>query len=293
MALVLVVCSLCLLLLQPDPSFAENGNGSRERVGPSWWARLRTTIYSFEGFSLSEDGTGEEDDDRLSAYQHFDGSVRGLAGGRLDLRAGGRFADDLNLDERVHDRSRLHVAYAQARLGPRNMSRVRLGRQFVQEGPTSQTLDGVWVQVRPDRQVEFRAWGGARSPSAREYELGDFSKEPTFGFRVMARLNRWLRMAASWSQREFRDEIAARPVGVEATVTPKPGLRAICSISYDLWEEELEKAQLLGQWRPRPDLPIFSVQFLCRRPSLERSPYLARFDALLERIRVARVTGRH
>jgi hypothetical protein len=100
-------------------------------------------------------------------------------------------------------------------------------------------------------------------------------------------------VAASWSQREFEDNIVARPLAVEAAVTPRPGLRAVASGSYDLKREELEKVRLLGQWRPRPDLPIFSVQLLDRRPALERSPYFARFGELLERIRIARVTARH
>ena len=167
-----------------------------------WWARARTTTYAFQ--SRDTDGRTRS---RLGGYQHFDGYLGGLAGDRLSVRLGGRFADDLSFDERVHDRARLYVAYLQTELGPRNLLRARVGRQFLQEGPNNLRYDGLWFGVGGDGGGAFTRGGAPRRrpPSSTKREASAMQPSPGFVFRASltpscARLcpMRIGRHAASW-----------------------------------------------------------------------------------------------
>lgn len=252
----------------------------------TWRLQLRTTAYAFQTAPLSG---GELD--RLGGYQEFDGAITNLANGHLALRVSGRVADDLYLTSRGTTAERLYTGHLQARLGRKLTA--RLGRQFVQEGPTGLTLDGAWVELRPKANVAVRVFGGARAPLSRIAEAGSLSDDPAFGARVGFKPIRQLDVATSLAYRERDGVIAERPLGLEAGVTPWRSLRAVGRIAYDLEGEHWVRAEAIGMWRPAASLPTFTVQTVDRRPAIDAGSYFARFSSSLERIRATRATMRH
>jgi hypothetical protein len=261
---------VAMLLLALGISTAE---ASWSAGPPTGWVRLRTTGYRFQttdelGLTLN----------RLGAYQEFDGAVTGLAAGRVALRVSGRFGDDLYLKARTTDRSRLYVGQIEVR--PTAMLTARLGRQFVQEGPTGLTLDGLWLSVRPDPCWEMRLWGGARAPLGRTFKSGTLGDAGAWGARVATTPWRGVRLAASGAYRERDGRVAARPLGLEGqfTMIPHlPGLRASGRLAYDLVREKWERTDVLAQWRPGAALPVFTAQLVDRRPEIDAASYFARF----------------
>lgn len=286
--------ALLALLLVAIPSFPALGQTEapwgqdRPSWQPqSWWVRLRTTAYSFE--QAVDAGKKES---RLGGFQHYAGSASGLFRGRFDLRVSGRLADDLQLDRRVYERERLYVAYVQANV-PEAKARARAGRMFLHEGPTNLTLDGAWASVRPLHRWDVRAWAGAPAPASMKHTRGSFERDPALGLRIAGQPLTRLRLAASIAYREHEQVVAERPVAFEATAQPNGSLRATALGSYDLEQDHWQRVEFLGQYQPRPNLPMFSAQYLDRFPSIDAASYFARFADSMERIRVARVAARH
>jgi hypothetical protein len=251
---------------------------------PSWWLHSRSTGYAFQ----TEDADGVELD-RFGAYQEFDGNLWGLAGGWLSVRASGRFADDLSLAERTTDRSRLYVGHIETRPGARWTA--RLGRQFLQEGVTGLTLDGLWFSARPSRKIEARLWAGARAPLDRGFEAGDLGDETAAGARILANPHPMLRVSASGAYRERGGVVASRPVGLEGTLTPLPRLRATGRATYDMEREGWQRAEALVQWQRLPGCPVFSAQIVDRRRAVDAASWFARFEDI-ERVRIGRFSIR-
>jgi hypothetical protein len=240
---------------------------------PTGWLQLRSTAYAFQ----SVDAYGVEQD-RLGGYQEFDGAVTGFGGGRFALRGAGRFADDLALKEEVTDRSRLYTGHLEAR--PTARMTARLGRQFIQEGPTGLTLDGLWISARPDPRCEIRLWGGTQAPLDHAFELSNLDETAAWGLRLATIPSRALRVSGSYAYRERDGLIASRPLGLEAQLARVPGLptlRATARLAYDLEREEWARAEALAQWRPGPNLPVVALQVVDRRPTIDAASYFARF----------------
>lgn len=264
--------------------YADNGGSG------SGWLRLRTTGYLFQ--SVDEYGVTL---DRFGGYQQFDAGVAGLGGGRVGLRISGRFADDLALKERVTDRSRLYVGHLELRPVPKLTA--RFGRQFVQEGPTGLTLDGLWFSARPWPLGEVRLWGGARAPLGRTFKSGNLDESAAWGARILATCPRRLyRVGASFAYRERDGKVAARPLGLEAQLIrlpSVPGLRATGRVAYDLERETWDRAEALAQWRMGAGLPVLAAQIVDRRPAIDAGSYFTRFLEDEERIRVGRASVRY
>jgi len=268
---------------------AAGGCSSDPAGPPTGWLRLRTTGYRFQAVDLYNVTLN-----RLGAYQEFDGALSGLARGRLALRVSGRFADDLYLKEKVTDRSRLYVGHLEARPVPHLTA--RLGRQFVQEGSTGLTLDGLWLTARPDPRWEVRLWGGARAPLSRTFEFGRVADEGAWGARVGCQPYRGVRLAASGAYRERDGRIAARPLGIEGQFTAiphLPGVRAVGRVEYDLELDTWNRAEALAQWRPGVGLPVVAAQVIDRRQTIDAASYFSRFVDEAKRVRLGRASVRY
>lgn len=255
----------------------------------SWWLRLRTTGYAFQTEPIL--GTAV---DRFGAYQSFDGAASGLADGRIAFRASGRFADDLYLEDRSTDRARLFTGYVEVRPGARTSA--RLGRQFLQEGGTGLTLDGLLFEARSTRRWDAKVWGGARAPLSRKIEAGDLGDDAAAGVRIGARPGDGVRVAASWAYRERAGRVGARPLGLEAGLAPARGPLAGVAltgrVAYDLEREVWDRAEALARWATPVCPTVVTAQFVDRMPAVDAASYFARFAAA-ERIRAARTTVRY
>jgi len=252
---------------------------------PSWWFRSRTTGYLFE----VDDPSGASLD-RFGAYQDFDGSISGLGSGRFALRASGRFADDLYLIEKVNERSRLYSASLETRFSRRAV--LRAGRQFIQEGPTGLTLDGLHLTVRPRPKWELRTWGGGRAPFTREFSIGDWADDAAWGARVGFLPSRAYRVVASWSYRERDGRVASRPFGMEVALAAPMRVWLRGRAAYDTAHEAWERADLFAQWSACRTAPVVSFEFVDRRPAVDAASYFSRF-VVAERSRLARGAVRY
>ena len=103
----------------------------------SWSVGLRSTGYMFQ----TEDAEGNTSD-HFQSYNVVSGTVSGLANGHLTFRGSGRFANDLPWAQPGFETSRMYTGHLEARLHP--LVRARLGRQLIQSGVASLTLDGAW-----------------------------------------------------------------------------------------------------------------------------------------------------
>jgi len=266
-----------------SPAFAQDG------APFTWTAHLRSTAYFYQ--SETSDGTGE----KLSyapLYEHFDVSAGQLANGRLDFRVSGRFGTDMGDDEVIDVEDKLYIAYANVR-APWADARVRVGRQFLQEGTNRHTLDGVWLGFRPLRDWQVHAWAGGEAPVARNFEASEFGDEAAMGVRVIGRVHRRARVGAWFATRQNGGETTATPIGGELLVTPMPEWRALIRGSFDAESEELERIDALTQIAPGRDLPVFTIQYIDRKPIIEGSSFFSMFADDLERISLLRGTARY
>jgi len=278
-----IVAALCVVLAGA-PALAQDAAPSAA-AAPSWWLRSRTTGYLFE----VEDPSGASLD-RFGAYQDFDGAVAGLARGRVALRASGRVADDLYLREKVTQQGRLYSGHIETRFSRHVV--LRAGRQFVQEGPTGLTLDGLHLAMRPRAKWEVRAWGGGRAPFSREFSIGDWSDDAAWGARAGYVPSRAFRAVASWSYLERGGRVASRPFGLEAALAAPMRLWMRGRVAYDTAHEAWERADVFAQWSASRTAPVVAFEFVDRRPAVDAASYFSRF-AVAERTRLARGTVRY
>lgn len=274
------------VLLHALPALAFEGG--MDRSDPDWWFRLRSTGYAFQ----TEERNGAVLD-RFGAYQQFDGSVAGLAGGRLALRASGRAYEDLYLAERDKDRARLYTAYGDVKITPE--LRAKLGRQFLHEGAAGLTVDGLWLSAKPRGPFEVRAWGGARAPIAVAYRdrVGDFGDDAVLGGRLLYKPCRFWRSSLSYAYLEKDDVVAARPFGFETTLHTRFDLRATGRVAYDMIEERWSRVEGHVQFRRTPTCPVITVQFVDRYPTIGANSYFSRFEAYRARIGRASIRWEH
>ncbi len=224
----------CLLVLGPVAWAASP-------VPTSWQLGLRSTGYFYQ--DQYRDGTS---DNRFQNYQAVTGSVSGLADGHLVIRGSGRFTNDLAYNPAGFENSRLYSGHVEARLGPQ--FRARIGRQFIQSGVESVTLDGAWLSYRKGAFLDASIWGGARSPLGKGFELGSLSDDTAAGLRVALRPNRKWRISLSGAYRERYGRVAERPIGAEVNTTALKRTRLLGRVAYDLQQETWAKLQLQAQW---------------------------------------------
>ena len=264
------------------PAFAQSD------VPVSWQAQLRSTAYFYQSEAAE---TGE----KLSyapLYEHFDVSVGQLAQGRLDFRVSGRFATDLGEDDVIVTEDHLYAAYANLRVSPFD-ARIRVGRQFLQEGTNRHTLDGVWLGFRPLRQWQIHAWAGGEAPVTREFEAADFGDDAAYGVRILGRVHARARVSAWFATRQNGGETTSTPLGGELMVTPVRGWRALVRGSFDAEREEFERFDLLTQIAPRRDLPVVTIQYIDRKPVIDGDSFFAIFAEDLERVSLLRGAARY
>lgn len=247
---------------------------------PSWNLSLRSTGYAYQ----TEDAAGA-DTDHFRFYQHIAGGASGLAGGRLAVRASGRFANSPVDAWPGWDRSRLSSGYLEARLG--QQVRARVGRQFLQSGVASLTLDGAEVAWGRGRAVQVSAWGGARAPWGNAARLGDFDLDAAAGGRLSFAPGGGHRFAVSGAYRERRGVVAERPVGCEYATTAVPHVDALARAAYDLEGERWSRLEAQARWQPAPSRPALSLQYVDRHPSIDAASWFSRFTEV-KRIRLAR-----
>lgn len=254
----------------------------------TWSAQLRSTAYFYQS-ELPD--SGGQNQSYAPLYEHFDVAAGQLANGRLDLRVSGRFGADLGDDEVIPVEDRLYAAYARVR-APWADARIRVGRQFLQEGTNRHTLDGVWLGFRPLQNWQVHAWAGAEAPVARDFEAGDFGEDGAMGVRVIGRVHRRARVGAWFATRQNGGETTATPIGGELLVTPMPEWRALVRGSFDGESEEFERFDLLTQIAPRRDLPVFTIQYIDRKPVIEASSFFSIFAEDIERVSLLRGSAR-
>jgi hypothetical protein len=246
---------------------------------PSWQLGVRSTAYAFQTESM--DGT----EDHLRTFNVVSGSATGLAGGRLLVRGAGRFAGNPALERPGFARSRLYNGYLEARLG--SGLKARAGRQFIQSGVTSLSLDGARLEYRRARGLDVSAYAGARSPLTREFALGEFDQDAAAGGRVAFRPHRHWRLGASAAYRERRGAVASRPVGCEVTSSALPHTRVFGRAAYDLETRRWSRVQAQARWRGSPRTPVVTVQYVDRHPTVDAVSWFSRFTGV-KRVRLLR-----
>ncbi len=174
----------------------------------SWQVGYKGTGYAFQ----SQDRSGTTID-RFQQFHALSGSVTGIAGGWLTFRGSGRFANDQLTDRVGYEQAKWYTGLAEARIG--RAWKARVGRQLVQAGVTSLTLDGAEVAFQPDRSWNLAAWGGAKAPVYHTFDFGDFDQNVALGGRIAYRPNPSWRLGISTAYRESQGKVAARPVGAE------------------------------------------------------------------------------
>jgi hypothetical protein len=245
-----------------------------------WSAQLRSTGYFLQ---QAEPGASEVED-RLPFYEQVDAGVGNLLGGMLDFRFSGRYADDVRFDGGVPQDTKWFVGYARARFVPMR-TQLRVGRQFIQEGALSSTLDGGWVSLRPHKQWRAAAWVGATAPGDRAFEFGE---DLRYGGRVSWYAMRELTLGAWAAQRTEDGTTLASKVGGEAIVRP---LRTLSLLGRGTWEterSELERLDMLLTWQHRPDWPRFRGQYVQRSQRYETGSWWEQFGDDLHDVQLLR-----
>lgn len=246
----------------------------------SWALGMRSTGYAFQ----TEDAAGNTED-HFRFFQHYNGSVSGLAGGAITFRAAGRFANSAVVDYPGFENSRLYTGYMEARLGAH--IRARMGRMFLQSGVAGLTLDGAWMSWRRNRNLEVSLWGGGRAPIGHGYEWSDYGQDQAYGARLFFSPARKHRLVLSGAYRERYGEVSESPLGVEYVTTAVQNLRALARLIYDSETDRWSRLEAQGQWRARRGQPVVTFQFVDRHPSVDAQSWFARFTDL-ERISLLR-----
>ena len=281
-----VVGAICLLLLTAPPAATAADLVQTPPRTPvaSWSLGLRSTGYVYQ----TQDTAGNTTD-QFQSYNVVSGTASGLVNGRLTFRGSGRFANDLPWDQPGFETSRLYTGHLEALLHPR--VRARLGRQLVQSGVASLTLDGAWLSYRRGRSLDVTAWGGARAPVGHGFDFGNLDDSAAAGGRVALRPHRKWRVAASGAYRERWGRVAERPLGLELNTNAVRNTRIFARAAYDLEGDRWSRLQAQAQWRPT-GLPVTTFQYIDRYPSIDAASWFARFTDV-KRIRVARATMRY
>jgi hypothetical protein len=252
---------------------------------PSWQVGYRASTYSFQ----SEQNNGT-DINHSHQFHALSGSATGLAGGWLTFRGAGRFASDQNHDVNATEQSKLYSGLLEARIKPG--LKAQLGRQFIQAGVTNLTLDGALLNYRLDNTWDLTAYGGARAPINKAFELGEFDQDTAAGARANFRPTRTWKIGASLGYRESAGQVAERPVGAEVVTSALPDTRIFGRVAYDLQQERWAKVQGQAQWRRAANSPVVDLQYIDRYPTIDATSWFSRFTDL-KRIRIARAAVRY
>ncbi len=278
----MLILSVGLLMAVVSESARASG------VEDTWFVRSRTQGYSFQ---TVDPGETTKTEDHFEFYQHFDGAWNGMGNGKWDIRFTTRFANDLAVGYEAIQPDRLHSFYVQYRFA--RGTRARLGRMFVQDGPASYTMDGLHLAWKPTHRLEFRGWGGSRSPYGLAYEIGKVEDQGTIGARAIASVTRWMKLSLGWAYLDRNSYVQWQKIGGEAQLQPTRSLRMILRAHYEMESESWDKVEIVGRYQPTPQWPTFGFQFLDRRQSVDVNTYWARFLPYLERVQLGRISARY
>ncbi len=274
---VMILVAICHLVSATPGQAA----GSSEA---SWQVGYRGTGYAFQSQDAQRTTT-----DRFQQFHVLSGSASRLAGGWLTFRGSGRFMDDQITDRVGYEQAKWYTGLVEARLG--RVWKAQVGRQFVQAGVASVTLDGARINFQPDRSWNVTAWGGAKAPVTNAFEFGKLDQDAAVGGQVNFSPNRRWRLGISAAYRERLGQVAARPVGAEFMIAAVKKTRIFGRAAYDLEQDLWSRVQAQAQWRSTGNSSVVDVQYIDRYPTVDAASWFSRFMNL-SRIRLARAAVR-
>ena len=270
--------AFCALIAVPIAAIADSPPAS-------WQLGYKATGYAYQ--NAAQDGTTS---DVYQSFHAFSGSASGLAGGLFTVRGAGRFAGGPDTGRVGYQANKISTGILEARLTPH--MKAQAGRQFLQAGVASLTLDGLLVNYRSGRSLDFTAWGGARSPLDLGFEAGTLDQDAAAGGRVVWRPAPTWRVGVSGAYQERLGVVAARPVGAELMSSSVPNTRLFGRVAYDLEQDQWSRVQAQAQWRRGAGSPVIDLQYIDRTPTIDAASWFARFTDL-KRIRLARAAVRY
>lgn len=253
-----------LLLIVPASSFsATTING-----------RLITSLYGWQA-EEAQDGV-EKSVDHLRAYQALMCSLRGIGSENISFRTYLRTTDDLRSDVPGDPNTRLYHAYLDWRkIG--HLVDLRLGRQFLQAGVGSATMDGVRIAVEKRGFFRLIGYAGSEAPYSRKAEFEGWSENNLWGAYLTSGYIYDLDLGLSYIHKNRDGASYWRQFGITAGKDLSPTLSFFGRLDYDLDGGDLQKLLIRVRYQKGNRLSLYS-EFERRKPRIYTGSFFSTFD---------------
>ncbi len=121
---------------------------------------------------------------------------------------------------------------------------IRLGRQFVQEGAISGTVDGLHLLMQPRRDLSLRLLVGTSAPEDRAAEFQKWSEAKSFGIYGRWRFSSLLRASISLFQKSRHSEVAWQLATLALNGQFKQNFFYQTRFDYNLKQSDLQGARV-------------------------------------------------
>jgi len=231
--------------------------------------RLRTYLYGWQSFI-------PEEQSHLRLYQSLILNVNGLGVKNLSFHSYMRTTHDFQSDEEIHAPTRLFNGYLNLKnIG--GLLDLRMGRQFVDFGVGSVTLDGLKATVTKHRAFVFSVIFGAEAPFTREMELQSFSNHSVLGAYLSTAYFLDTRIGLSYIQKKREGRIRWKQAGLTIDKTLSSGITFMGKCDYNLDTREIHELLARVRFTPGQRFSLYS-DFGRRKPRIDSDSFFNIFD---------------
>ncbi len=219
-----------------------------------------------------------EDQSRLRSQQGFRLNVRDALTPGLSFYVRGRMASDISNKLTNDPDYRVYGAYLQYTCSRKIVSG-RAGRQFVYEGLSAFTLDGVRLKLNYKERLSIAGFAGTTpGPSFFNYdEINEWKDSNAWGGRLQISAINNLKLNFSYLEKGFQDNVDSRLAGFDARFK-----RNRCSTELRLDYDMLFERMKLFSIRPRYKLKgghSVRFEYTYRKPSFGQSNIFSVFKS--------------
>jgi hypothetical protein len=195
----ILICTQALILLGLNGLSAEmRFNGSTQAL-----------FYSLESYPGRLDQTAV---DNFRYYQTF--RLKLEQKGRknsLSFNTFFRVTNDFAREYPADPASRFYNGYVQWNTP---LTSLAVGRQWLNLGPSSLTLDGVRLSLSKSRLIEATGFVGLESPFSRKFDLQGWDKARSGGVYLRSQAIRRLTLGLGFFQKDYESRTALREIGI-------------------------------------------------------------------------------
>ena len=229
--------------------------------------RISNSVYAFQ----------KNDTTHVRLYQYLRFSATAKEWNYLSLNVAARVLTDTELDLPDESRFRAYRLSLSGRNLFNNLLDFEIGRQFFHPGVTMGSLDGLNLNFKFSKQLNWQLFGGVESHLFKAMKVYNPDQATVYGTNIKYRNLYGTDMQVAFLEKKTKVETQWRILALNLSNYALKNFNFQSQIHYDMVNNRMHRVYVMGKFIPGNDLH-FMVHFKLQHPQIYGDSFFQIFD---------------